>query len=207
MQTHDTPQVWIGCLASYNAGRLIGEWVDATDADEIGEAEKRVAITAVAAAKEAGEYPVYFGDPEEFFIADYDGFPQAAVSMLGEYADYATVAAVAVGIEAHGEPFAKWLGSIDSLDEPATLVERFTESYRGEWESEEAFAMEQAMEMGLGGLGAVWERPKPPYGISDERVNIIDALSSYIDWETVAREYFDHGSYTFDDGSVFEDAH
>jgi hypothetical protein len=28
MTTTETPRVWIGCLASYNAGRLIGEWVD-----------------------------------------------------------------------------------------------------------------------------------------------------------------------------------
>ena len=204
MQTHDTPQVWIGCLASYNAGRLIGEWVDATDADEIGEAEKRVAITAVAAAQEAGEYPVYFGDPEEFFIADYDGFPQAAVSMLGEYADYATVAAVAVGIEAHGEPFAKWLGSIDSLDEPATLVDRFTEAYRGEYDSEEAYAREYVSD--TGGWSGVPSQVEIEVGFQRKKIDIFDELDSYIDWESVARELFDHGSLTFDDGSVFDDS-
>jgi len=29
-----TPRVWIGCLHCYNAGRLVGEWFDAVDADE-----------------------------------------------------------------------------------------------------------------------------------------------------------------------------
>lgn len=203
----DTPQVWIGCLASYNAGRLIGEWVEATDVDEMNEAQTRVAATAVAAAKEAHEYPLYFGDPEEFFIADYDNFPQAAVSMLGEYSPYETVAAVGAAIEEHGAAFSKWLETIDELGEVDSLAERFTESYRGEWESEEAFAMEQATELGLGGIEAVWERPKPPYGYGTERVNVIDELSSYIDWETVAREYFDHGEYTFVDGFVFEEMH
>jgi glutamine synthetase len=74
MTTTETPRVWIGCLASYNAGRLIGEWVDATDIDEMNECRDRVAAQAVEAAKQAGEYPVYFGDPEEFFLADHEGF-------------------------------------------------------------------------------------------------------------------------------------
>jgi antirestriction protein len=200
----DTPQVWVGCLASYNAGRLIGEWVDATDADEIGEAQKRVATTAVAAAKDAGEYPIYFGEPEEFFIADYDGFPEAAVKMLGEYASYETIATIAQAIEAHGEPFGKWLNTLDSIDDVDDLADRFQESYRGEWESEEAFAMELATDLGLGGIEAVWER-RHPMTLAPERVNVIDELSNYIDWERVARDYFDHGEYTFDDGSVFED--
>jgi len=33
----DTPRVYVACLASYNNGILHGEWIDATDADEIRE--------------------------------------------------------------------------------------------------------------------------------------------------------------------------
>ena len=28
-----TPRAWVGCLACYNDGRLVGEWVDAVDAE------------------------------------------------------------------------------------------------------------------------------------------------------------------------------
>ena len=28
------PRVWIGCLACYNAGRLVGKWVDAIEAGD-----------------------------------------------------------------------------------------------------------------------------------------------------------------------------
>lgn len=28
-----TPRIWVGCLAHYNAGRLVGEWFDAVDGD------------------------------------------------------------------------------------------------------------------------------------------------------------------------------
>ena len=34
----DTPRIYVACLASYNAGILHGEWIDATDADVIREA-------------------------------------------------------------------------------------------------------------------------------------------------------------------------
>lgn len=30
-----TPRAWIGCLACYNEGRLIGDWYDAITADQI----------------------------------------------------------------------------------------------------------------------------------------------------------------------------
>ena len=30
-----TPRAWIGCLACYNAGHLVGDWFDAVTADEI----------------------------------------------------------------------------------------------------------------------------------------------------------------------------
>ncbi|TDP89770.1 antirestriction protein [Leucobacter luti] len=30
-----TPRVWVGCLACYNAGHLVGEWCDAVDAGEV----------------------------------------------------------------------------------------------------------------------------------------------------------------------------
>jgi antirestriction protein len=31
----DTPRAWIGCLGCYNAGRLIGKWIDGIDCDDL----------------------------------------------------------------------------------------------------------------------------------------------------------------------------
>jgi hypothetical protein len=31
----DTPRVWVGCLGCYNAGALVGKWVDAIEAEEV----------------------------------------------------------------------------------------------------------------------------------------------------------------------------
>ena len=37
--TDETPRVWIGCLAHYNEGYLIGDWFDAVGADEVSLAD------------------------------------------------------------------------------------------------------------------------------------------------------------------------
>ena len=33
--TDTTPHVWPACLACYNNGRLVGQWVDCTDAEDV----------------------------------------------------------------------------------------------------------------------------------------------------------------------------
>jgi antirestriction protein len=177
MAEMDTPRVWIGCLASYNAGRLIGEWVDAVDLDEMNECRDRVAAQAVEAAKAAGEYPVYFGDPEEFFLADNEGFG----FNVGEYVDWAKLATVGALIAEHGEPFAAFLRwyddnySGDVLEDADELAERFSEAFCGEYESAKDYAYEYVEEC--------WQVP--------------EHLEGYLDWDTITRDLFDHGSYTF----------
>src|SRR3954463_11580572 len=91
MNTTETPRVWIACLASYNAGRLVGEWVDATDIDYFNEAVERIKVAAVKAARADGESALYFPVPEEFAIHDYNNFPREIVSSLGEYPDWEKV--------------------------------------------------------------------------------------------------------------------
>ena len=186
----DTLQVWIADLAAYNEGHLHGRWVDATDADEMYEAAKEIIATS----------PATFA--EEWAIHDYNGFPSAVVSELGEYASFETVANVATAIEEHGEAFEKWLSVQEhyELNDPS-LGERFEEHYRGEWDSEEAYAMETACEIG-------WHNVPPVVFADrwgDHKIEVFDELSSYIDWETVAREMFRHGPYSFVDGYVFEE--
>jgi antirestriction protein len=182
MTTREAQQVWIGCLAAYNAGRLHGKWVDAYDADEMEEAAKEVIRTSPAWQLD--------GHAEEWFIADYNAFPHSVVGELGEYASFETVANVANALQDHGDTFAAWLETQDSgLDLSDTkLVERFQEEYRGDYDSEEAYAMEYACELGWSGLEG----------------SQIEEIASYIDWESVARELFDHGTYTLEQGHVFE---
>ena len=46
--TDTTPRVWIGCLACYNEGRLVGDWYDAITADEITTASHQRGTTLTA---------------------------------------------------------------------------------------------------------------------------------------------------------------
>ena len=195
--TTTTARVAITCLASYNAGRLIYEWVDATDIDELEEGRKRVAAEAVRAAKAAGEYPVYFGEPEEFFLSDHEGFGNA----IGEYTPFARVAALGAAIEEHGEAFLAYLTIADGSDseDADDLVSAFQDKYVGEAESEADYARDYVSEVGWGGIPA--GEMELSTGWSTVKLNPIEELSSYLDWEMIAREVFmDH---SFVDGYVF----
>lgn len=193
---NDTPKVWIACLASYNAGRLIGEWVDATDLDEMNEARDRVAAKAVEAAKQAGEYPVYFGEPEEFAIHDYDNFGGLS-SRLGEYPNWETVARIGALIEEQGDAFIAYLDSCEvDLDDPNMVSEEeFYSHFRGEWDNPEAYARYVVGELGWANVPAQLDVPSDPYG-GTRSMNVFEELDSYLDWESIARELFQHGNYT-----------
>lgn len=188
-----TPKVWVACLASYNAGRLIGEWVDATDIDNFTEAVERIKVTAVKAARESGEGPMYFGVPEEFAIHDYDGFPSSIVSQLGEYPDWKTIVIVASLIEEHGDKFAAYLEECEiDLSEADELESKFEEAFKGEYDSEEAYAEEY-----LNDIGILGESRKHPNG-HDFHPAIPEEWQQYFDLKSWSDDnLFDHGSYTF----------
>lgn len=164
-----TPKVWIGCLASYNAGRLIGEWTDATDLDEMEECQKQVAAQAVAAAKEAGEWPVYFTEPEEFFLADNEGFGNA----IGEYTPLEKVAELGQAIEEHGAPFLAFLEIYDGVEtnDAWTITNEFQDQYQGEYGSMKEFAYDYVDSCGWNGMESIPAE-----------------LKNYLDWDMIARD-------------------
>jgi antirestriction protein len=72
-------QIYIACLASYNAGHLHGAWIDvSSDADAMRE--------EVAAVLASSPVP----GAEEWAVHDYDGFPD-----MGEYPGLDAIAATA----------------------------------------------------------------------------------------------------------------
>lgn len=189
MTTTETvsPKVWIGCLASYNAGRLIGRWVEVDGVESLEGCRDRVAEEAIEAAKAAGEYPTYFGDPEEFFLADNEGFGGA----VGEYTPFERVAELAEAIAEHGEAFLAYLSIADEAEQTAAAFEG---RYRGEWETFEDFARYHVAELGWAGVppGPV-DYGDPFVGITrSTQVDPIDALADYLDWEMIARELGDY---------------
>jgi len=123
--TTETPRVYVACLASYNAGRLHGEWIDANqDAECIHEAiQKMLAKSPEPMA-------------EEWAIHDYEGFGGLGLS---EGEDIERVAELARLISEHGLAFAAYAGHIG---EDYATEESFQDAYCGEWDSELAYAEE-----------------------------------------------------------------
>lgn len=114
-------RVWVGCLACYNEGRLIGRWLDATDAPDWA-------------------CPMGRASHEETWVLDHE-IPGVEGEMSATTArEWGEVWA---GVEDHqAEAFAAWL-SYASIKDPADAsVAAFEDCYEGEWESPEAHAWE-----------------------------------------------------------------
>jgi antirestriction protein len=121
--TTQTPRIYVASLSDYNAGRLVGAWVAAVDADEVHE--------AIAKMLKSSREPF----PEEVALHDHEGFGSYEVH---EYDSIPLVCAIGAAIAEHGPVFADYLGHVgppSDADHVARLVERFAESYQGEWDS------------------------------------------------------------------------
>lgn len=123
------PRIYVASLADYNAGRLHGAWLDASQPVE----ELHAGIQSML---RRSREPL----AEEFAIHDHDGFGPAS---LGEYESIDRVQRLASGIVEHGPAFAAWASHCD----PAEL-DRFEEAYRGEWPSVTAYADELLTDLG-----------------------------------------------------------
>ena len=122
-RTTETPRIYVASLADYNAGRLVGAWIPAIDADEVQE--------AIAKLLKSSREPF----PEEVALHDHEGFGSYEVH---EYDSIPLVCAIGAAIAEHGPVFADYLrhvGPPSDADHVARLVERFAESYQGEWDS------------------------------------------------------------------------
>ena len=116
--TDTSPRIYVASLSDYNAGRLLGRWIDA-DQDA---ADIHAAIEAMLATSPE---PI----AEEWAIHDFEGF---GGWRLSEYESIETVATVASQIAEHGEFFGGLLNHCSDLAEALRYME---DGYRGEWES------------------------------------------------------------------------
>lgn len=121
-ERHDI-EIWIGCLATYDAGRLHGRWFDAAVESE---------VLHGAAAQVVASSPI--PNAEDYYIGDYEGFYEVNV----EGASIETVARVARLIAEHGEPFAKWL-VYQGLEQIDYVEQNFEDFYLGEYPSREQY--------------------------------------------------------------------
>lgn len=135
--TTETPRIYVASLSDYNAGRMLGAWVDITgDPDDTHEA-----IAAIlATSQEPGA--------EEWAIHDHDGWAPMNIS---ESADVEALNVIAAGIIDYGPAFAAWSDYYHGPHPVAADIDpdEFDEDFRGEWESVEAYAEDLFEELGI----------------------------------------------------------
>lgn len=157
------PRVYVACLASYNAGRLHGRWIDldGLEADEIGEA-----IDAMLAESPEGD------DAEEWAIHDHEGL---CGLLDGEAATPGELAEIAEAVDAVAEDadaFQAWCENLGSnSDTPSELLDGFRDEFQGIWDSEQDYAENFADDIGL-------------------LDSMPDNLRHYFDWESWSRDLF-----------------
>ena len=126
------PQIWVGSLADYNAGRLHGDWLDAAVPDDLLAASVRVIL---AGSTEP--------DAEEYGIFDYEQF---GAFRVGEYEQLDVVARVARGIQEHGPAFAAWA---ELHDADPDMLAGYEDAYLGHYDTIEDWAREVLLDATL----------------------------------------------------------
>ncbi len=156
-------RAWIGSLAAYNAGRLVGAWIDldGMDAEEAAEAAREAMRPQIAGwMDEAQAF-------DELNVFDHEGL---APFVRGECNVSEAVAAAEklAEVEEHErDAFLAWAANEGN---PATVeVEDFRDAFMGEWDSLEDYARELLDESGA--LNAIPEN-----------------LRAYFDFESYARD-------------------
>jgi antirestriction protein len=175
-------RIYVACLAAYNNGILHGKWIDAAQSAEDIHAE-------INAMLKASPIP----GAEEWAIHDYEGLPR-----ISEYESIERVAELAEGIEQHGDAFLAFL----SYEGDGVTADDFNDRYRGEWESERAFAEEHVSELGWEGIQPGVYVPKGAEFEPRAQVNVLEALESYLDWDAITRALFNGDYYSADVGST-----
>ena len=118
----DNSQIYVACLASYNAGCLSGKWITPADTEEKLQAQ----IDAILKASPEPE-------AEEWAIHDYDNFPD-----LGEHPNFESIIKVIKAQKEHGINEINAFIKCHSVED----LEHFEDSYSGEYDSFRDYAIE-----------------------------------------------------------------
>ena len=133
MSTDTNPRIYVACLASYNAGKLHGAWID-LDGKDLADVREEIADML----RESPE-PL----AEEWAIHDTDNFHGIDV---GEYPDLDSVIEHAAMLAEHGEA---WAAYVRMVGEHYATPEGFQDAYAGTYDSERDYAQEYVDSCGL----------------------------------------------------------
>jgi len=131
------PRIYMASLSDYNAGRLHGVWVEATDIEQV-----RDGVAGMLKASPGGA-------AEEYAIHDFEGFSRYLPS---ESTDLELVCAIGAAIVEHGTIFTAYLERVafpTGAQRVPEVVAGFNESYQGAYESVEDWAEQYLDDVGL----------------------------------------------------------
>lgn len=169
-----TVRVWVGNLGDYNAGRLVGAWVDidpGCDRDELGAEIDRAARVRPSS--------------DEWMVFDVEGVPAG----IREEGSWGYVETLCEYVDALGEVGAWAVDAYTALCDyrgEVVTAEEFADVYAGEFDSIEEYALDFADDMG-------WLDAMDKAGIS----------SSYFDADAFANDLRCGGDVFMVDGYVF----
>lgn len=128
-------RIYVASLSDYNAGRLHGAWIDATqDPDDIWE--------DVQAMLKQSKEPW----AEEWAIHDFEGFEGYELS---EWESFEDVSRIAQALDTYGPALGAWLSYDCDRKADVEGLRDFQESFHGEWDSEKQFAEEFTVDVGM----------------------------------------------------------
>jgi antirestriction protein len=154
------PRVWVGCLACYNGGDLVGDWFDASGAPQDVDEWNAVVMP---------RSPFHAIDKhEELWVFDHEGF---AGLLSGECspAEARCLAEVLDEIDEDAEAYAAWIS--DTGTKASDGVAEFREVFHGIHNSERDYAQQLAEDIGAVSGDESWPL-------------------SCVDWERAARDLF-----------------
>lgn len=181
-------RVWVGCLAHYNNGDLVGEWVDAAEAG------------AWTCPKKNPD-DVYI-NCEETWVMDHE-----IPGVSGEMDPMTAVkwAEVFAQVEDHqADGFAAWLKWTEHENPADDSYSTFEDQYRGAWDSEREYAMEFGTETLIDPFVHSAKSVGGRYGQAPGIDDAADEIIRYFDWDSYTRDLFQQG-FHYESGHVFTD--
>lgn len=186
--TDNTPRIWIGSLAAYNAGDLIGDWFDAIDAptdsrEWVDAMVSRGIVTAPAWSKLPD---LVAQQHEEIWVFDHEGFgawlkgecSPATAQELAELID-----SLGDDADAAGAYLSDYLGGSASDFSESD----FRDHYRGEYDSESEYA-DEIIEDRLDHLKAMLTEHVYDQRALAGAIETIEWLNGYVGSADVARD-------------------
>lgn len=142
--TKTRPMIWVGCLACYNAGRLVGEWINPLDVDGLSTDETRKLIHKGTPQR----------DCEEVWVFDHECFDGL---LKGECSPWVAceVAQFIDQLDTEGIPvraFAGWISDVHGDvggKYDADLLAEFQNGYSGRYDDLKDYAWSYLEESGM----------------------------------------------------------